>query len=63
MDDEFGQDYLYKIQLLQACGLDKWYDDKVNIVISDTFNKIVDIDVFREIIDKQKKIIRLTHHY
>jgi hypothetical protein len=55
MDDEFGQDYLYKIQLLQACGLDKWYDDKVNIVISDTFNKIVDIDVFREIIDKAKK--------
>ena len=55
MDDEFGQDYLYKIQLLQAFGLNEWDDDKVNDIIYDTYTEIKDINVFRDIIESAKK--------
>lgn len=55
MEDEFSQDYLYRVQLLQAFGLERWDDDKINIITNDTFNKIKDTDVFREIIETAKK--------
>jgi hypothetical protein len=55
MEDEFSQDYLYRVQLLQAFGLERWDDDKINIITNDTFNKIKDTDLFREIIETAKK--------
>ena len=55
MDDEFSQDYLYRVQLLQAFGMEKWDDDKINVITNDTFNKIKDTDIFREIIETAKK--------
>jgi hypothetical protein len=55
MDDEFSQDYLYRVQLLQAFGLERWDDDKINTITNHTFNKIKDTGVFREIIEIAKK--------
>ena len=55
MEDEFSQDYLYRVQLLQAFGMEKWDDDKINVITNDTFNKIKDTDIFREIIETAKK--------
>ena len=54
MDDEFGQDCLYRIQLLQAFGLENWDEDKVNIIMDETFSKLKDIALFIEIIEKAK---------
>jgi hypothetical protein len=55
MDDEFSQDYLYRVQLLQAFGLDDWDDDKVNIIMNETYCKIKDVALFIEIIEKAKQ--------
>ena len=54
MDDEFGQDYLYRAQLLQAFDLEHWNDDKVNSIMEETFSKIKDVILFREIIETAK---------
>ena len=55
MEDEFSQDYLYRVQLLQAFGIDRWDDDKINAITNDTFNAIKDTDTFREIIETAKQ--------
>jgi len=60
MEDEFSQDYLYRVQLLQAFGLERWDDDKINVITNDTFNKIKDTDIFREIIETAKKNKEMT---
>jgi hypothetical protein len=54
MDDENSQEFLYRIQLLQALGLESWNDEDVNVVMNNTYDKIKDISVFREIIEKAK---------
>ena len=54
MDDEFEQDYLYKIQLLQAFGINTWNDEKASDVIMTIYNKIKDDIIFREILEKGK---------
>ena len=55
MEDEFSQDYLYRVQLLQAFGMERWDDDKINTITNDTFNTIKDTDTFREIIETAKQ--------
>jgi hypothetical protein len=55
MDDEFGQDYLYRAQLLQAFGLDKWDEDEVSIIMDNTYTKIKAITVFRELFEAARK--------
>jgi hypothetical protein len=60
MEDEFSQDYLYRVQLLQAFGLERWDDDKINIITNDTFNKIKYTDIFREIIETANKNKEMT---
>ena len=55
MDDEFGQDYVYRAQLLQAFGLDKWDEDEVAMVMDAAYTIIKDITVFRELFDVAKK--------
>ena len=55
MDDEFGQDYLYRAQLLQAFGLDKWDEDEVSIIMDNTYTKIKAVTVFRELFEAARK--------
>uniref|UniRef100_A0A6C0HGR8 Uncharacterized protein n=1 Tax=viral metagenome TaxID=1070528 RepID=A0A6C0HGR8_9ZZZZ len=55
MDDEFGQDYLYRAQLLQAFGLDKWDEDEVTTVMDATYAIVKDVTIFRELIEAGRK--------
>lgn len=55
MDDEFGQDYVYRAQLLQAFGLDKWDEDEVAMVMDATYTIIKDVTVFRELFETARK--------
>lgn len=54
MDNAFEQDYLYKMQLLQAFDLNTWDDEKVDIIMENTYQKIQDNDVFRHIFEVAK---------
>lgn len=55
MSDEISQETLYRIQLLQALGLETWDDEKVIVILNNTYDKIKDITVFRNIFKKAKK--------
>jgi|688.fasta_scaffold173606_2 hypothetical protein len=55
MEDEFSQDYLYRVQLLQAFGMERWNDENINVITNDTFNIIKDTEIFREIIETAKQ--------
>jgi len=55
MDDEFGQDYLYRAQLLQAFGLDKWDEDEVTTVMDATYAIVKEVTIFRELIEAGRK--------
>ena len=55
MDDEFGQDYLYRAQLLQAFGLDKWDEDEVTTVMDATYAIVKDVTVFKELMEAARK--------
>jgi hypothetical protein len=48
MDNEYDQEQLYRIQLLQAFDLNEWNDYKINEVISDLYKVLNNIlkDVF-----------------
>ena len=55
MDDDFSKDYLFKIQMLQAFGLEQWNDTLACQIVNATFDKVKDNEVFREIFEKAEK--------
>lgn len=53
--NEDEQDYIYRSQFLQAFNLEYWDNDVINKEILELFNKIKDIDGFKNIFNKLKK--------
>jgi len=54
MDDEYDQEQLYRIQLLQAFDLNEWDDDKINPTIEELYALFCDKNEFKEIFKKAR---------
>ena len=55
IDDLDDQEDLYRIQLLQAFGIEAWDDATVNGITEDLFEKMSPVDGIKEIIVKCRK--------
>ena len=68
MDLPEDQETLYKIQLLQAFGLEDWDDVKVDIVLEELYTSLENVPCLQVILDKISKveslqpIIEMTPH-
>jgi hypothetical protein len=54
MDDEYDQEQLYRIQLLQAFDLKEWDDDKINPTIEELYASFCNNNEFKEIFKKAR---------
>jgi hypothetical protein len=54
MDNEYDQEQLYRIQLLQAFNLNEWNDKKINTIISDLYMVLNNADLFKEVFIKAR---------
>jgi hypothetical protein len=55
MDNEYDQEQLYRIQLLQAFDLNVWEDDKINSTIAELYAELLNRNVFNEIFLKARQ--------
>lgn len=55
MDDEYDQEQLYRIQLLQAFDLNEWDDIKINSTIEELYGLFSDNNEFKEIFKKARQ--------
>ena len=54
MDNEYDQEQLYRIQLLQAFDLKEWNDEKINTIISDLYMVLNNADLLKEVFIKAR---------
>jgi hypothetical protein len=54
MDNEYDQEQLYRIQLLQAFNLNEWDDAKINRIIADLYMVINNEGLFKEVFIKAR---------
>lgn len=59
MDSDTDKEYLYKIQLLQAFGLEQWDDKNIEQTINELYLKIKEDEHFRRILDVAKNSPKL----
>ena len=51
IDNEYT-DYLYRIQLMQAFNMKTWNDNVVNNVCSKLYERLINNEIFRDIVEK-----------
>ena len=54
MDNEYDQEQLYRIQLLQAFNLNEWDDAKINRIIADLYMVINNEGLLKEVFIKAR---------
>ena len=54
MENEYDQEQLYRIQLLQAFDLNEWNDEKINTIISDLYMVLNNADLLKEVFIKAR---------
>ena len=54
MDNEYDQEQLYRIQLLQAFDLNEWNDYKINAVIADLYMVLNNAGLLKEVFVKAR---------
>jgi hypothetical protein len=55
MDNEYDQEQLYRIQLLQAFDLNEWNDDRINTTIGELYAQLFNRIEFKEIFVKARQ--------
>jgi len=55
MDNEYDQEQLYRIQLLQAFDLNEWDDEKINMTIEKLYAQLFNQIEFKEIFVKARQ--------
>jgi len=55
MDNEYDQEQLYRIQLLQAFDLNEWDDEKINMTIEKLYAQLFNQLEFKEIFVKARQ--------
>ena len=55
MDNEYDQEQLYRIQLLQAFNLNEWDDEKINATIDDLYMVLARMNEFNAIFLKARQ--------
>ena len=54
MDNDYDQEQLYRIQLLQAFDLNEWNDDRINTTIGELYAQLFNRIEFKEIFVKAR---------
>ena len=55
MDNDYDQEQLYRIQLLQAFDLNEWNDDRINTTIGELYAQLFNRIEFKEIFVKARQ--------
>ena len=55
MDNDYDQEQLYRIQLLQAFDLNEWNDDRINTTIGELYAQLFNRIEFKEIFIKARQ--------